>query len=283
MLFELLYLTRDGERPPKFSIVEKTLRGIPQLRKGEKGSDGEISFDYESTETGVQFRFVRYQAEDEDEIGLAFELPCPRSSYYAQEALPVAILVARELNLAVDVLVKDGSELVENPSFEDLMDLWQAQNRDCIDESKVFACPSDQLEAMWEFSLLRGDLSRRYGRNGVKIPAIGLLKEKRSGQVGRIADWEALSPVAFGELEWIRLIDPPKPLQNGSIYSAEELIAAAKPLIRAVPQPIFHHLFDKRAVRNELIERIEPLKRKTIRSFERLEIETVVDAEFLGS
>lgn len=279
MLFELLYVTQD--EPPEFSTIQKVLKTIPQIRSGKKDGN-ETVFPYRHEDTLVRFDFVRYSPGERDEVGLAFEMTLPRPTFFAQEALPVAILVARELKLSVDVLLGDGSQYVEKPTIEALMELWQERNLEAARESdQLFGCLADDLESMWEYSLLRGDLSRRYGRSGVKVPSVHLVREKRSGKVGRATDWEKLSPVVLGAVEWIRLVDPPKPLQADSYYAAEELVATLKPLVRTVPQPIFHHLCDKRGIRDELTERIGGLKRKTSRSFDILEIDQIVDQEVL--
>ena len=72
--------------------------------------------------------FVGYQPEFGDEVGLAFEMSLPRPTFFALEALPVALSVAREKKLSMEVLHEDGSCFFENPSFEDLLEEWKKLN-----------------------------------------------------------------------------------------------------------------------------------------------------------
>ncbi len=276
MLFELLYLTNEPSKP-NWKALEKTLEQLDHLSKPKK-QEGETVFHYRNPDTRVSCRFVRYEPEEPDEVGLAFETELPRPTFFALEVLPMAILVARELRLAVDVLFQDNSELVEKPTVETLLDFWHQRNREAANqENGLHQARCDNLESLWEFMMLRRDLARRYSRRGVKVPELGLLVEKRTGKVGRFADWKGLGPVALGDIDWVRLRNVPEPLEDNSYYEAETFFQAVKPMVRAVPQPVYHHLCDKDSVVDDLVEAITALKRKSSRSFDEIDFEQVVD------
>lgn len=280
LLFEFLYLDKAAPRDKQSRAVsaKKLLGSVEHL--GEARQDGDdVIYPYLSDETGVCARFVSYKPEHSDEVGLAFEMDLPRPTFFALEAIPAALCVAREKRLSVEVLTDEGSVYFAEPSFEDLLEEWcKANTRAVKKNGKSYRKGSGPvLEAMWEFALVRADLARRYGRNRVEVPELYPVLHKKSKVVGRMVDWEGLDKVALGESDWIRLVNPPKPLVDGAIYPAEELTLACKPLVRTVPQPIFHYLCEKPKITSELASRIEPLKKLGMREFERLSLDRLYD------
>ncbi len=271
---------RDGQ--PRVVSPKKLLGGVEYLDGGHKEGKDTV-FRYKSEETGVTARFVAYKPEHSDEVGLAFEMELPRPTFFAFEALPAALCVAREKKLSVEILTDEGSVFYADPSFEELLEEWRKANARAVEKNKKTCSQGSGpiLEAMWEFALVRTDLARRYGRNRVEVPELYPVLEKKTKKVGRMVDWHGLEKVALGESDWIRLVDPPKPLVDGAIYPAEELTFVCKPLVRTVPQPIFHYLCEKPKIVNELAARIEPLKKFTMRNFERLPFERLYDEEGL--
>jgi hypothetical protein len=286
LLFELLYVdpTRSREDepngPPK--NLKQYLGSLDNLRSGEK-DDSEKRFEYSNDSTGVEAAFVGYEPEFGDEVGLAFEMDLPRPTFFALEAIPAALCIAREKKLAIEVLDDNGSRFYKNPSFEDILGEWRRCNSEAVSANGRSFCqaPAENLESMWEFAIVRKDLARRYGRSRVEVPELYPVMHKKSKQVGRMVDWVGLNKVALGESDWLRLVDPPKPLKDGAIYDTEELTLACKPLVRTVPQPIFHYLCDKSKIRDELIEKISTLKPATMRSFKRLDLDEIYDDEGL--
>jgi hypothetical protein len=284
LLFELLYVdgsrSRDDEprRPPK--NTQQFLSSVDNLQSCKKGETG-TRCPYYNAATGVEARFVVYAPEFGDEVGLAFEMDLPRPTFFALEALPAALCVAREKRLGIEVLSEDGSKYYETPSFEELLDEWRKANSLAVSKNgrTLREGPAETLESMWEFSIVRQDLARRYGRGRVEVPELYPVVHKRSKTVGRMVDWDGLDKVALGESDWIRLVNPPKPLKNGAIYKTDELTTACKPLVRTVPQPIFHFLCDKSKIKSELVERISDLKSATMRSFETVELDMLYDDE----
>ena len=284
LLFELLYVDPSRSRedqpsgPPK--SLKQFLNSLENL-KTATGGKNEKRCKYFNEATGVEAAFVAYEPEFGDEVGLAFEMALPRPTFFALEALPLALSVAREKKFAIEVLHEDGSKYYENPSFEDVLAEWRSLNSKAVSANgRVLRQGSaENLESMWEFAIVRQDLARRYGRGRVEVPELYPVVHKRSKTVGRMVDWDGLEKVALGESDWVRLIDPPAPLKNGAIYDAEELTLACKPLVRTVPQPIFHYLCDKSKVRDELVERIAGLKSPTMRSFETVELDQIFDED----
>ena len=271
---------RDDEPkgPPK--NTQQFLSSVENLQPCKKGRTG-TRCPYFNKATGVEARFIAYEPEFGDEVGLAFEMDLPRPTFFALEALPVALCVAREKRLGIEVLSDDGSRYYETPSFEEILGEWRKANSLAVSTNgrTLQQGPAETLESMWEFAIVRQDLARRYGRGRVNVPELYPVLHKRSKTVGRMVDWDGLEKVALGESDWIRLIDPPKPLKNGAIYSTEELTTYCKPLVRTVPQPIFHFLCDKSKVKSELAERISELKSVTMRSFEKVELDRLYDDE----
>jgi hypothetical protein len=285
LLFEFLYVDSAKARDKEARVVspKKLLAAIEYLDGGK--ADGEDTvYTYFNEDTNVGARFVAYKPEHGDEVGLAFEMELPRPTFCAFEALPAALCVAREKRLSVEVLTDRGSVFYEDPSFEELLQEWRKANARAVKGrgSALWQASAPVLEAMWEFALVRQDLARRYGRQRVEVPELYTVAHKKTRRVGRMVDWKGLDKVALGESDWIRLVDPPKPLVDGAIYPAEELTLACKPLVRTVPQPIFHYLCEKPKIAAELAARIGELKKMTLRSFEQVELHQLYDEEGLA-
>ncbi len=262
-------------------VNPKKLLGAVEYLDDGKSNGSETVYTYHNEDTNVRARFVSYKPEHADEVGLAFEMELPRPTFCAFEALPAALCVAREKRLSVEVLTEQGSVFYQEPSFEEMLEEWRKANARAVAQNgkpyrQGSAC---LLESMWEFALMRQDLSRRYGRLRVEVPEVYPVLLKKGSKIGRMVDWSGLGRVALGESDWIRLVDPPNPLVDGAIYPSEELTTACKPLVRTVPQPIFHYLCDKPKIAAELAARIEPLKKLTMRSFERVELEQLFDEQ----
>lgn len=280
MLFECLYVDSSKARDPKARALHpKRLLGALEYLDAGRPEGADVVFSYHNDETHVRARFVVYVAENADEVGLAFELELPCPTFFVLEALPAALSVAREKGFDMEVLTENGSCAYSSPSFEDLFEAWRRANTKAAEGcGKGYHRGSAPiLEAMWEFALVRTDLARRYGRHKLPVPPLYPVVHKRSGKVGRMVDWVGLDRVVLGESDWIRLVEPPKPLVDGAIYSAEELTLACKPLVRTVPQPIFHYLCEKPKQAKELAARVAPLKKLTMRSFEVVEPDRLID------
>ena len=276
----------DSARPREKDarvVNPRKLLGAVEYLDGGKAKGDETVYTYHNEDTSVTARFVAYPPEHSDEVGLAFEMELPRPTFCAFEALPAALCVARDKRLSVEVLTDEGSVFYEDPSFEELLEEWRKANARAVAADDKAYCKGSAflLEAMWEFALVRQDLARRYGRQRVDVPELYPVMLKKGKRVGRMVDWIGLGRVALGESDWIRLVDPPKPLVDGAIYPAEELTLACKPLVRTVPQPIFHYLCEKPKIASELAARIEPLKKMTMRSFETVELDELFDEQGL--
>lgn len=286
MLFEFLYVDSAKPRDRDAKVVNpKKLLGAVEYLDAGRSEGRDTVFTYHNDETNVSARFVAYPPEHSDEVGLAFEMELPRPTFCAFEALPAALCVAREKRLSVEILTDEGSVFYQEPSFEEVLQEWRKANARAISAKAKALCQGTAfvLEAMWEFALVRNDLARRYGRLRVEVPELYPVVLKRTKTVGRMVDWVGLGRVALGESDWIRLVDPPKPLIDGAIYPAEELTLACKPLVRTVPQPIFHYLCEKPKLAEELASRIAPLKKMSMRSFERVEFDQLYDEQGLPS
>lgn len=282
MLFEFLYVDSSKARDKEARAVSaKKLLGAVEYLDGGKSDGEDTIYTYHSEETNVSARFVSYTPEHSDEVGLAFEMELPCPTYCAFEVLPAALCVAREKRLSIEILTEEGSRFYADPSFEELLGEWRKANSRAVAADRSAYCQgsSHLLEAMWEFALVRQDLARRYGRDRIEVPELYTVILKKTKQVGRMVDWDGLGKVALGESDWVRMVNPPKPLVDGAIYPAEELTLACKPLVRTVPQPIFHYLCEKSKIADDLAERIEPLKKLSMRSFELVEMEDLYDEE----
>lgn len=285
MIFELLYV--DPSRSRKAAPADqpknpgKRYLGFLENIKAESKSETGKRLLYSNPETGVEAAFVAYPPECGDEIGLAFEMELPRPTFFALEAIPAALAVARDKKLAVEILDEDGSRLYERPSFEDLLKEWRHFNSKAVNANgrTLHKGCAEGLESMWEFSILRRDLARRYNRGRVQVPELYTVIHKRTKRIGRMVDWDGLEKVALGESDWVRLVDPPKPLKNGAIYETELLVGTCKPLLRRVPQPISHHLCDKARARTELVDKLASLKSVTMRSFEEVSFDEIYDEQ----
>lgn len=290
MLFEFLYLDPSVKKNSSTAKSERNsgrrvkqwLSSVENLGK-PVNSGSETVYHYKNSATGVEARFICYEPENADEVGLAFEMDVPSPTFFAFEAIPAALCVAREMRFAIEILHEEDSVYLESPSFEEVLGEWKKANERGVKANgkSLAQGVAHVLESMWEFSIVRGELARRYGRSRVEVPELYVVLQKKTNRVGRMVDWEGLGKVALGESDWIRLMDPPEPLTHGAIYSTEELSLACKPLMRTVPQPIFHYLCEKQKRVDEIVERISELKKMSMRSFQVLKLDGIYDEDGL--
>lgn len=282
-LFRLRYLAAEGSPPPSWRELERTLKNLEAVAlEVDSSTDGMPCFRYWNPDTHVEACFRGYVAEEPDEAGLAFEMGLPRPEYFAHEALPLAVQVARELHL--DTL-PHGTEWTEDPlppSKESLLSVWRRRNTDAREwwERENGPAPSfraDELELSWEYLTLREDLERRHGRRGVAVPGIEYVRLKKTGQVLRLCRWHSLRPTVFPPVDLVYLEKPPAPLKTGKIISADELSEVGRRWVRDVPQPIFHRIYLEDTPPDGFVDLLDELKGTSMRSYEPVPVEALHD------
>jgi hypothetical protein len=270
----LRYLAcEDGDRP-SWREMARTLEGLDGVTLESGSVDrGLPCYHYRNHDTGVEAWFRGYLSEHPDEVGLSFEMARPRPAYFAHEALPLAVQVARELRLDIWPRGGEGCGEVNRPTKEGLLEVWTQQNaeaRRVLEQERgpAPACRAEDLESSWEYLTLREELSWRYGRRGVAVPGIEFVRRRRTGEVLRLCRWTGLGPSIFPAVDLVCLEAPPDPLKTGKILCAAELSEAAHRWIRDVPQPIFHRTYLETSPPEGLLEILSGLKGTTMRSYE---------------
>ena len=240
-------------------------------------------FLYRNPDTGVHASFHGYLPEEQDEVGLTFEMALPRPAYFAHEALPLAVQVARELRLDTDPHGPNGPANSPSPSKESLLAVWQEQNARARTElagraGPAPACRAEDLEASWEYLTLREDLHWRYGRRGVAVPGIEFVRRRKTGEVLRLCRWSDLGPTIFPIVDLVLLQNPPGPLKDGKILSAGELSEVARRWVRDVPQPIYHRTYLETTPPPDFLDILDHMKGTTMRSYEPVAAEVLDDS-----
>ncbi len=215
------------------------------------------------------------------ELGLTFSLKLPSPTFFALEALPLAVSVAREMR-AYCAITEPFVTHPHKPTVESLLEHWTLALKQAIKEltSQHKAppiCPPNKTEHMWEYMLLRRELIRRYTPKGIPVPAISLIQRKKNGLIHRCADWDGLRPTVIPDVEWLRLVNPPKPLKHNTYYELTKIDSILKPWFRDIPHPIYHRLCEKNLPDDELIALLLKAPRLTQRSFRPLEYHEVID------
>ncbi len=280
LIFEVAYLCRPGKGFPKKDDLKRCLAQVEGLESPTKGSS---LYRYRNPETQVAFEFVLYEP-DGDAVGLSFEMGMPRPLFFALEALPCVVQVARELSLDVEILSPENEIPASEPTLEVLLDQWQRANREEAqalegDGVKLHRFDNHGLEATWEFMLLRGEMARRYSRVRVAVPPVQFLRHRQTGKVYRAIQWAGLQPIGMAECELVILTDPPASLKNKSVIAFDDLRNSAKFAFRDLSQPVVHHLFDKLKALHELPQVIGALEAQSRDDFEELPYRLVLDQD----
>ena len=284
MAFLLRYVSTTERRPPGLREIERALELSGPLTTRPSKTRGEMSHYYHNSDTRVHCRWVSYESHDLHDIGLEFEMIQPTPTFFALEALPLAVSVARELRAHVQVIEPGPPTQPFVPSFESLLLLWQQGNREAVqalaeDGHPPAFCSSEALEDSWEYMTLYPEMRRRYGKNGTQVPPIRLLLRKSDGRVLRVVSWKGLGPVIMPETDLIELVHPPSPLEDGRLYDSEELVEACRPHVREISQPIFHYIFDKDRAPEAMVDAVTRLSGRTLRQYEPIEFDQVTDQE----
>lgn len=282
MAFLVRYVTTTERRPPGLREIERALELSGSLTTRPAKNQGEQSHYYQNPDTRVHCRFVSYEAHDLHEVGLEFEMIQPTPTFFALEALPLAVSVARELRVQVQVIEPGPPTRPFVPTVESLLVLWQEGNREAVRQlveegHPPSFCASESLEDSWEYMTLYPEMRRRYGKNGMQVPPIRLLLRKSDGRVLRVVSWKGLGPVIMPETDLVELVKPPSPLEDGRLYDAEELVEACRPHVREISQPIFHYIFDKDRAPEAMVEAVSHLGGRTQRQYEPIDFDQVTD------
>ena len=280
LVFEVSYFLGTERRAPGPDTIHQVLGGLENLRL-VPGSGKERVYEYLNRDSGVSCRFVSYPVHGGHEVGLSFEMDLPRPTFFALETLPLIVSVARELRLRVKVMEPEFPGEPFNPTDEDLIVHWREANQNEVDYlieqgSEPPYAPADELEAMWEYMLLRADLARRYGRKAVAVPPVRLFCMRSDGEVYRYVEWEKFAPTVLPDADWVKLVSPPAPLKDGALYRLPELAETLKGCVKDSTQPINHRICE-RGPSPEHLAQVARLKAETMKSFQPLEYWEVVD------
>ena len=288
LIFEIAYV-EDEKGRVSLRNVESSLNSLESIRRKPQ-EDGSLVYQYHNPETEACCDFVVRPLEAassgrrEGGASLTCELVLPRPSFFALECLPLAVRVARELRMEVEVVSPPYDEDPFVPTVEDLMFRWQKANleeRDYLQSTgrRLYLMGSTELEAVWEYALLRRDMARRYSRTRVQVPPVMFWGDKSTHRALRVAAWPRLAPSALPYSDLIRLESPPSPLKEGAVYNTLQLVSVAGSLLKSLVMPVQHYLYDKESLQKELIHMIGSLPRVDTSQFVRLTYADVMDLD----
>lgn len=282
LIFEVAYVCREGKAAPTSEDVHQALTQVDGLLAPPRSARERV-YKYRNPETQVDFDFVVYAPEG-DLAGLAFEMALPRPNFFALEALPAVVQVARELHCDVEIVSPDNDMPICDPSLELMLDQWQRANRDetAILETEGEVRPSlpgHCLESLWEYMLLRPEMARRYNRNRVSVPPLELLRHRETGELARAVRWRGLGPAALGDCELVVLEEPPKPLRHESVIQFSDLRKVAKFAFRDIAQPVIHRLFDKSKVLADLVQVLESVEVTRLEDYQVVPYRQALDSD----
>jgi len=274
-VFRLRYCVCGHASPPSWSEIRRTLQNLDgMVLDPGLAEQGQPCFRYLNPDTGVEACFRGYLTEEPDEVGLTFEMNLPRPGYFAHEALPLAVLVARELRLDTRPHGPDGPTGSPHPSKEGLLAIWLEQNSQARQSrGPAPSARAEELEAAWEYLTLREELFWRYGRRGVAVPRVEFVRRRKTGEVLRMCRWARLAPSIFPPVDLVYLEDPPPPLKDGRILSFNQISQAAHRWVRDVPQPIYHRTYLETEPSEEFLGILAAMKAQTMRSYEPVAVE----------
>ncbi len=269
-LFRLAFTLPENEYLPDWNEISCLIGSMDDTETDKSCPDTDFCF--ENVSTGAIAFFRGYKPERDGDFGLVMEVPLPHARCLAYEVFPLAVKIARHFSLQIKYCRPDGSWEPLKGEIEDIMEAWQPQNEASWDAKYEGGEPlrikASSLEAVWEFSLLRDTLERRYEREGCAVLEVEYLKRRKTGEILRACAWNAQEPAVFPPVDIVRLDHPPKPLRDGKLYDAETFFKALKPWIKNISAPISHKLFIKHDDLLEMLEKAAALKGTLLRSYE---------------
>ena len=276
LIFEVAFVEEERGRS-SLRNMEACLASLEGIRR-KPLEQGVTLFQYFNPDTQATCDFVI------SGTALSCEMAMPRATFFALECLPLMVRVARELRMQVEVISPPYDEQPFVACVEDLMVRWQKANLEerQFQESQgrqFYLMSSTQLEAIWEYELLRRDMARRYSRTRVQVPAVVFWGDKVSRRALRVSTWPRLASVSFPESDLLRLESPPAPLKDGAVYSAPQVVQAAGSLFKSLAMPVQHYFFDKEGHIKELIEMFRSLPKVNLSKLVQISYADVLDEE----
>lgn len=266
----MIFTIPDDEYLPDWNEIS-CLIGTMEDTEADK-SCPDTDFCFENVSTGAKAYFRGYKPDGESDFGLVMEVPLPHARCLAYEIFPLAVKIARHFSLQIKYCCPDGSWKALKGSVEDIMDAWQPQNEAAweakYESGEPLTIKASSLEAVWEFSLLRDTLERRYEREGCSVLEVEYLRRRKTGEILRSCTWNAADPAVFPPVDIVKLEHPPKPLRDGKLYDAETFFKSLKPWIKNIPAPISHKLYIKHDDSADMLDKIASLKGTIMRSYE---------------
>ena len=260
LIFELSYQIRNGRGVPNLADLRRFFKELPDVVP-----DGNSSWRYFNGETQVSCDFVAYEPRA-GEAGISFEMGLPRARFFALECLPMAVALAREFDLGVELISPELELPDQELTFELLLEVWEQANQDEVaqleqDGLQLASLDRQALELLWEFQLLRNDMARRYHREGIQVPPVWLWEEKETGKIVRVAEWRGLTSAGLGDCDYYLLENSPDSVPSGVLVATREFPEKARFAYRDLAQPVYHRLFDKARTRAELIEAVAAMEK----------------------
>jgi hypothetical protein len=286
LIFEVAYYSSEERKRVSQNAIERVLHQVEGLKlqtRGPGDSQDERIFTYFNPDTQVSCRFVVFEPSSQDDpsrMGLSFEMDLPRATSFALEALPLVVQVARELRFHASVISPESGDPPISPTVESLLLRWQEANLEEIEYQEEVGSPpfrfkAVDLEALWEYQLLRRELNRRGGAGRAQMAEACMWGNPRTLQVVRCSDWTKLSAIAFPEVDWVRLLYPPAPLKHGRMYAMDDVRKAVR--FREQSQPIFHLLYEGSSRSHDVVAQMAEITPVDSAGFKPLSYQEVVD------
>jgi hypothetical protein len=240
MGFDLRFLTEDHR---SIDPRELLLWSKQNQRLRTESHPSGLRLLYENPETDVQFS-VEYLPDDQvgDEVeppegyfdtGIGFSLYYGRPSYFAYEAMPFLIDMARTFGLMIfNPQGPDATAITAKAN--ELIVSWNRCNRQAVRAmaaenmiDSFFHLPKEKADLLWAYRLSKARREAQFGGD-VYFPRIFLFARKGDRECATAVTWNG-GAMAFPRVDYVILVRRKKPLFGvGEDSESIEYVAASK-------------------------------------------------------
>ncbi len=304
MSFDLLFCRRADQPQLTAEEVEQAMAKLPHVEALPDEHSRGPGYMYANPDTGVYCFFTLRAEPEEDEpvaegescdvrsTPLRFSLNYVRPSFFAAEAMPLAVQLAEELELLICDLSGDPPELGGEAcrySADELIKRWEPGNvfgvrygcRDIPDFPTH--CPRERLEYYWQYGSHSQALKQLYDEPYIIVPAMAVHRPREGGDGVLLFAWADVYPSVLPEADYV-MIRRARPRLGGllkreevGVMSLEELRRIVGTYLKARAQPVPHLLYEEREPPRELTEALLEAPLMEQEAYEGVPIDEVVD------
>lgn len=309
MSFDLYMHRPSGSPPLAVAEMDQVVTALPCFHR-QYEADAPVYY-YENPVTGVYFTLYFDELADGDvedtNPGIEFQSPFLsvnlnyiRPTFFALEAMPIAVDIARSLHLQLlDTQGPSGSTVVCSHADE-LIESW-CRNNECavrafladgarsIGEGSLQAVGTrEQMTYWWRYARLKNGLEEALEAEDVFVPQIALLRANGSTAVERLVCWPDCILALIPETELLlirrqkrRLLGFGRRSEGGVVKFSEIADILGTDLVRAT-EPVPHYIYRQHESSQDVTKANAGLHMVRLDRYERLMPDSIVDVDNLG-